>query len=403
MNIINPFPANNVGTTIASHLLLVLLLTLLLPPQHRPRTSFAARTLQRGPYLRYLRPSTTRTGRKTWKMTSESKENVSGFIIQGFSDTPELQISLFVLFLGIYLIILLGNLIVFLVISCNPHLHTPMYIFLLNLSLIDISSTTNTLPKLLHILLTQQHNISFLGCMTQMFVFVALAASEYLLLTAMAYDRYVAICDPLHYIARMSRKHCAGLITAAFTVGFVEPIGLVVLMSKLSYCASHLINHFFCDMASLLQLSCSSTFSVELLIFIEGTLLLFNSFLPTLISYISIISAILKIQSSEGRQKAFSTCASHLACVITLYGTAICLYMRPTTSYSLERDKYFSLLYIVLGPVLNPLIYTLKNREFQSSLNKIKQKWFSISDGRNVSPGMDLWRISTFRHWQMVL
>eukprot|EP00079_Xenopus_tropicalis_P019126 XP_012808511.2 PREDICTED: olfactory receptor 1019-like [Xenopus tropicalis] len=211
-----------------------------------------------------------------------------------------------------------------------------------------------------------------------MYVFVSFADSEFFLLTAMAYDRYVAICDPLHYIARMSRKHCAGLIIAAFTVGFVDPVGIVVLISKLSYCASHLINHFFCDMAPLLQLSCSSTFSVELFLYIEGTLLSFGSFLLTLTSYIFIISAILKIQSSEGRQKAFSTCASHLACVITLYGTIICLYIRPTTSYSLKRDKYFSLLYIALGPVLNPLIYTLKNREIQSSLIKMKQKGFSI-------------------------
>ncbi|KAE8589872.1 hypothetical protein XENTR_v10017795 [Xenopus tropicalis] len=305
-------------------------------------------------------------------MVSESKENVSGFIIQGFSDTPELHISLFVLFLGIYLTILLGNLIIFLVISCNPHLHTPMYIFLQNLSLIDISSTSNILPNLLHILLTQQNNISFLGCMTQMYAFASLASSEYILLTAMAYDRYVAICDPLHYFARMSRKHCAGLITAAFTVGFVDPVGHFVLIPKLSFCASRLIKHFFCDVTALLQLSCSSTFSVELLNYIEGTLLTFSSFLLILISYIFIISAILKIQSSQGRQKAFSTCASHLACVITLYGTIFCLYIRPTTSYSLERDKYFSLLYIVLGPVLNPLIYTLKNREFQSSFNKMR-------------------------------
>uniref|UniRef100_A0A6I8RP47 Olfactory receptor n=1 Tax=Xenopus tropicalis TaxID=8364 RepID=A0A6I8RP47_XENTR len=303
-------------------------------------------------------------------MASESQENVSGFIIQGFSDTPELQISLFVLFLGIYLIILLGNLIIFLVISCNPHLHTPMYIFLLNLSLIDISFSSTVLPNLLHILLTQQNNISFLGCMTQMYVFGSLAASEYFLLTAMAYDRYVAICDPLHYIARMSRKHCAGLITAAFTVGHL------VLLPKLSYCASRLINHFFCDVTPLLKLSCSSTFSMELLFYIEGTLLSFSSFLLTLASYIFIVSAILKIQSSEGRQKAFSTCASHLACVITLYGTVICL---PTSSYSLKRDKYFSLLYIVLGPVLNPLIYTLKNREFQSSSKKMRQRCLAFS------------------------
>uniref|UniRef100_A0A803KCS8 Olfactory receptor n=1 Tax=Xenopus tropicalis TaxID=8364 RepID=A0A803KCS8_XENTR len=308
-------------------------------------------------------------------MVLGSQQNVSGFIIHGFSDTPELHISLFVLFLGIYLIILLGNLIIFLVISCNPHLHTPMYIFLQNLSLIDISSTSNILPNLLHILLTQQNNISFLGCMTQMFLFAFLAGSEYFLLTAMAYDRYVAICDPLHYIARMSRKHCAWLITTTFTVGFGEAVGFIVLIPKLSYCASHIINHYFCDVAPLLKLSCSSTFSVELFIYVEGTLFTFSSFLLTLTSYIFIISAILKIQSSEGRQKAFSTCASHLTCVITLYGTSLSL---PSTSFSIKRDKYFSLLYIVLGPVLNPFIYTLKNREFQSCLYKNKKRGLSL-------------------------
>ncbi|KAE8589934.1 hypothetical protein XENTR_v10017857 [Xenopus tropicalis] len=304
----------------------------------------------------------------------------TGFIIQGISDTPELHNFLFVLILGIYLIILLGNLIIFLVISCNPHLHTPMYIFLLNLSLIDISLTSNILPNLLHILLTQQNNISFLGCMTQLFVFVALADSEYFLLTAMAYDRYVAICDPLHYIARMSRKHCAGLITAAFTGGIGGAVSFIVLISKLSYCASHLINHFFCDVTALLKLSCSSTFSMELVMintFINENLgtIVIGSYLLTPILYIMTwMNENLHRQSSEGRQKAFSTCASHLTCVITLYVTALSLYVRPTTSYSLKRDKYFSLLYIALGPVLNPLIYTLKNREFQSSLNKVRQK-----------------------------
>ncbi|OCT69811.1 olfactory receptor 8H3 [Xenopus laevis] len=307
-------------------------------------------------------------------MATEIKGNVSGFIIQGFSDISELQISFFVLILIIYLFILLGNVITFLAISWNPHLHTPMYIFLQILSIIDISFTSTILPNLLNILFTQQNTISFLGCMTQMYVFMILASSEYFLLTAMSYDRYVAICDPLHYNIRMSRKHCAWLITAAFIVGFLDPVSIVIPISKLSYCASHLIDHFFCDVTPLLTLSCSSTFIVELLMYIEGTLLTFNSFLLTLISYIFIISAILKIRSSEGRQKAFSTCASHLTCVITLYVTIICLYVRPSKSYSPERDKYFSLLYIVLGPVLNPLIYTLKNREFKSSFIRTMQK-----------------------------
>ncbi|OCT69818.1 olfactory receptor 8H1 [Xenopus laevis] len=309
-------------------------------------------------------------------MALESNKNATGFIIQGFSDASEFQISFFVLLLGIYLIILLGNLIIFLVISCDPHLHTPMYIFLQILSFIDISSTSNILPILLHILLTQQNNISFLGCMTQIYFFGFLASSEYFLLTAMSYDRYVAICDPLHYITRMSRKHCVWFITATFTAGFVDPLSIVISISKLSYCASHAIDHFFCDVTPLLTLSCSSTFIVELLMYIEGTLFIFNSFLLTLTSYIFIISVILNIQSSEGRQKAFSTCASHLTCVITLYVTVLCLYMRPTTSYFLKRDKFFALLYIVLIPMLNPFIYTLKNREFQSSFNKVRQRCF---------------------------
>ncbi|OCT69822.1 olfactory receptor 8H3 [Xenopus laevis] len=313
-------------------------------------------------------------------MVSGSQENISGFIIEGFSETPELQNHLFVLFLGIYLIILLGNLITFLVISWNPQLHTPMYIFLQNLSIIDISFTSDILPNLLHILLTQQNNISFFRCMTQLYIFMSLAGSEYFLLTAMSYDRYVAICDPLHYNVHMNRKHCAWLITATYIFGFVDSIGHVVIISKLSYCASRLINHFFCDIAPFLQLSCSSTFGVELLIYIDGTFLVFSSFLLTLTSYIFIISAILKIRSSEGRQKAFSTCASHLTCVITLYVTVICLYVRPKKMYSLKRDKYFSLLYIVLVPMLNPLIYTLKNREFKYSLIKMRQRIAFILD-----------------------
>ncbi|KAG8435694.1 hypothetical protein GDO86_013577 [Hymenochirus boettgeri] len=194
----------------------------------------------------------------------------------------------------------------------------------------------------------------------------------------MSYDRYVAICDPLHYITRMSKKHCAWLISTSYCVGFVGSVGHVVLISKLSYCNSHIIDHFFCDLIPLLKLSCSDTFNVEILTYIIGTLFTFNSFLFTLISYIYIISAILKIQSTHGHQKAFSTCASHLTCVIILYMTLICLYMKPTTSYSLDRDKFFSLLYIVLVPLLNPLIYTLKNKEFLIAFNKLRQRGIFI-------------------------
>ncbi|OCT71402.1 olfactory receptor 1044-like [Xenopus laevis] len=307
-------------------------------------------------------------------MALVNQKNVSEFSIQGFSDNIELRLSLFIVFLSIYLFIVLGNLIVILVISVNSHLHTPMYLFLLNLSINDISSTTNILPNLLHILFTQQKNITFLGCMTQLYIFMFLVSDEYILLAIMGYDRYVAICDPLHYIERMTQKHCTQLITASLAVSFFISIPHAVLISKLFYCSSHVIDYIFCDVTPLLKISCSDTFNVELVTYIEGTLVAFNCFLLTLISYVFIILAILKIKSSDGQKKTFSTCASHLICVIIFYGTLISLYVRPASNYYPERDKFFALLYTVLIPLMNPLIYTLKNREFQSAFNKLSKK-----------------------------
>ncbi|KAM4637015.1 olfactory receptor 1C1-like [Discoglossus pictus] len=243
-----------------------------------------------------------------------------------------------------------------------------MYIFLMNLSFIDILVTSTILPAVLHMLYTQRKTISFTGCMTQLYFYGSLLGIEILLLAAMAYDRYVAICHPLHYIIYMSLRHCAQSLVAVWSIGFLEFTGHPVLISKLSYCASHLIDHYFCDVAPLLKLSCSDTFNVEMLNYINGSFIAFNSFLLIVISYIFIISAILNIKSSHGQRKAFSTCASHLICVIMYYGTILCLYMRPTSSYSPSRDKFFALVYIVLNPLLNPLIYTLKNKEFQDAM-----------------------------------
>ncbi|KAG8435685.1 hypothetical protein GDO86_013569 [Hymenochirus boettgeri] len=224
-------------------------------------------------------------------MAPEIQENVSEFIIQGFSDTPNVQIPIFILFLVIYIFIVIGNLIIFLTIMLSSDLHRPMYKFLQNslhhrhLLFLDI------LPALLRILITKQNKISFFGCMTQLYLYTSLAGNEFFLLTVMAYDRYVAICDPLHYINRMNKKNCDWLISAAYFFGFVTSAGHVIY-SKLSYCKSHLMTIFLFNLY-------------------YGTLLSFNSFLLTLISYIYIISTILKIQSTQGRQKAFSTCASH--------------------------------------------------------------------------------------------
>ncbi|XP_071985515.1 olfactory receptor 6B9-like [Engystomops pustulosus] len=309
-------------------------------------------------------------------MKPEDKCNVSGFVIQGFTDIHWLQDFMFGIFLSNYFLILCGNLIIIILIWRTPHLHTPMYIFLVNLSCIDIAAASNILPKLLAMLSTKNKTISFLGCIAQMYIFMSLSCTEVILLAAMAYDRYVAICHPLHYFALMSLRQCAGLSFISWFIGFVDPTGHAVLISKLYFCSSKLINHFFCDTISLLNIACSKTNSVALLNYVEGASLGITAFTLTLVSYCFIISAILKIKSTEGQRKAFSTCTAHLTCVCFFYGTLICLYMRPSSSFSPKQDKFFSLLYIVLIPISNPIIYSLKNEEVKSILVKMRKKYF---------------------------
>ncbi|KAM4636999.1 olfactory receptor 5AR1-like [Discoglossus pictus] len=263
---------------------------------------------------------------------------------------------------------------IFAAISQDSHLHTPMYIFLMNLSVLDISISSTVLPNVLRALYTQQKHISFPSCIAQMYVFSIMLCTEVLLLSAMAYDRYVAICHPLHYVFLMSLRHCAAFIATAWTTGFLVLTGHTVLISRFSFCASHVIEHFYCDFAPLLKLSCSDTSNVELLNYSEGSILAFTSFLLTLVSYIFIIRTILSIQSVEGRHKAFSTCTSHLTCVIIFYTTSMCLHMRPTSSYSPTLDKYFSLINVILIPMLNPVIYSLKNKEVYNAINKLKKR-----------------------------
>ncbi|KAG8435705.1 hypothetical protein GDO86_013588 [Hymenochirus boettgeri] len=270
------------------------------------------------------------------------------FTVQCFAEQEDLQLSLFILFLLIYLIIILGNSAVFTTISLSPKLHTPMYMFLGNLSFLDISYSSNTFPKLLHMVYTQQKTISFTGCITQLYFFIALACTECLLLAVMAYDRYVAICHPLHYTVLMSHKLCARLIAVVWAVGFLEPVPHTLLIVNFSFCSSHHIDHFFCDLIPLLKITC--------------------------MSYVFIIRTILQIRSSEGRQKAFSTCTSHLTCVTIFYGTMTCSYMRPTKSYNPGLDSFFALLYVALVPMLNPFIYTLKNKEFKDIVSKIRTR-----------------------------
>ncbi|XP_056410421.1 olfactory receptor 5A2-like [Hyla sarda] len=313
------------------------------------------------------------------KSVSHSNASESGFSIQGLSNASELRFPVFLVCLYVYLCILTGNLMIFTIISANSHLHIPMYILLMNLSAADVIYASNILPNLMAITITKNTAITFIGCITQMYVYIVLTCTQVLLLEVMAYDRYVAICYPLRYSHLMSMRHCAGLAVAAWTFSFLISIGHCVLISNQSFCDSHLINHFYCDIAPLLKLTCSDTYDVEIMNYIEGVLVTFNAFVFTIISYMFIISTILKIKSSEGRLKAFSTCSSHLTCVILFYGTLFLLYMRPSSSYSPERDKFFALLSGVLIPILNPVIYSLKNQEFKVGFKNLRKKMLHYS------------------------
>ncbi|KAM3913978.1 olfactory receptor 5AR1-like [Leptodactylus fuscus] len=307
-------------------------------------------------------------------MKQEAQNNMTEFTIHIFSEKSELQLPIFFTILFLYILILCGNLTIIVVIWGSSHLHSPMYILLLNLSLIDIGYTSNILPKLLNILVTYRNIISFVDCLVQLYFFIALASTEVVILAAMAYDRYVAICRPLRYHSLMSLKHCVGFTTSAWIIGLLDPTVHISLVSKLSFCASHQIDHFFCDLSPLLKISCSDTYKVEMMNYIIGSLLTLSTFLLTLVSYVLIIFTILKIKSTEGRHKAFSTCSSHLTCISIFYGTIMCLYMRPASSYNPEQDKFFSLLYIVLVPLLNPIIYSLKNNDFKNGVKILINK-----------------------------
>ncbi|XP_029437212.1 olfactory receptor 5V1-like [Rhinatrema bivittatum] len=304
-------------------------------------------------------------------MENRNISNVTEFIILGFPEFTDLQIPLFLLFLLIYLIILMGNLTIIALTCLDPHLHTPMYFFLCNLSFLDISSTSVTLPKLLDILLRKGRLISLKCCITQMYFFLCFASIEFVIISVMAYDRYVAVCHPLRYAVIMNQRLCVLMATGTWILGFLDTTINTVLLSHFSYCGSNEINHFFCDLSALLKLSCTSTSTSESVTLILGAFVALPCFITTLTSYVYIISTILRIRSTEGRRKAFSTCSSHLTVVILFYGTIMCLYMRPVSMQSLDLNKIFALLYNVLIPMINPFIYSLKNREVKAAFRKV--------------------------------
>ncbi|XP_075399415.1 olfactory receptor 5V1-like [Tenrec ecaudatus] len=297
---------------------------------------------------------------------------VTEFILIGLSDLPEVRYPLFVIFAAIYQVTLVGNGAILLAILTEKKLHTPMYYFLANLSLLDIFCPSATVPKMLKNLLTQVQNISFVGCALQLFFLVALAGTEVFLLAVMAYDRYVAICFPLRYTLIMTKGRCVLLTAGTWAAGFLNSLLHTVFTFRLSFCKSNRVNQYYCDIPPVVALSCSSTYVAEMLVLVVGGILGISAFLITGISYIYIISTILKIRSAEGKRKAFSTCASHLLVVCLFYGTTIFTYIRPSSSHhSPARDRLISMLYGVITPMLNPIIYSLRNTEVKGALRRV--------------------------------
>ncbi|XP_075782216.1 olfactory receptor 8G50-like [Pelodiscus sinensis] len=307
-------------------------------------------------------------------MQEGNRSEATEFILSGLTDRPELQVPLFVLFLLIYVITVVGNGGMIFLITIDSRLHTPMYFFLQILSFSDLCYSSLVVPKMLQIFLAKKKIISRTACAVQMYFFVHCVDTECLLLAVMAYDRYVAICNPLLYTVIMSRQRCNLLVAGVLAVGLVDSLILTCFTFRLSFCRSNIINHFYCDSMPLLSLSCSDIRSTEIAIFTSMSYTVAISLLTILLSYVFIIATILRIRSAEGRYKAFSTCASHLCAVGMFHGTQLSLCFLPISAYSIAVGKTASVFYSVAIPMLNPMVYSLRNREVKDALRKVKNK-----------------------------
>ncbi|XP_012884584.1 PREDICTED: olfactory receptor 10AG1-like [Dipodomys ordii] len=305
------------------------------------------------------------------KPPEENLTTLVEFVLLGFADAPRLRWFLFGLFFAIYMIILLGNGTILIITKVDPNLHTPMYYFLGNFSFLEICYVSTTLPRMLLNLATQRRNISLVACAAQMCFVLILGATECFLLAVMAYDRHVAICQPLHYPLLMNPKVCTQLVTGSWISGIPFQIGQTIQIFSVTFCGSNQINHFFCDIPPILGLACGEILVNEMMVYLGAMLFLFVPFLLILVSYSKIISTILKLPSATSRAKAFSTCSSHLAVVGLFFGSSIITYLRPKSDHSAEMDKVFSLFYTILTPMFNPIIYTLRNKDVILALKKL--------------------------------
>ncbi|XP_008834335.1 olfactory receptor 9G4-like [Nannospalax galili] len=295
------------------------------------------------------------------------------FILLGFSVDPGWQLILFGIFLTIYLVTLTGNMTLVILIRIDSRLHTPMYFFIGGLSLLDFWYNSVYIPKILVNCVSEDKRISLAGCGAQFFFSCAAAYTECYLLAAMAYDRHTAICNPLLYSSVMSTCLCTGLVAGSYIGGFLNAIAHTANTFRLSFCGKNVINHFFCDVLPLVKMSCTDTrVYVKILSSMVGFTVL-SSILAILISYFNILLAILRIRSASGRRKAFSTCASHLVSVTLFYGSLLFMYSRPSSNYSLERDKVAAMFYTIINPLLNPFIYSLRNKDVKEAFKKMIQ------------------------------
>uniref|UniRef100_A0A8C6X592 Olfactory receptor n=1 Tax=Naja naja TaxID=35670 RepID=A0A8C6X592_NAJNA len=295
---------------------------------------------------------------------------VTEFILQGFPGSAELQKYLFVPILFIYFLTILGNILIIVIVVHDPHLHNPMYFFLGNFSSLEIFYVTTLSPKMLAHFLTKKKSICFYCCISQAFFHFFLGATEFCLLASMSFDRYIAICKPLHYSVIMNYRFCLQLALGSWLGGLLTVIVQMVLLCQLPFCGPNMINHFYCDVTPLLGLVCANTYLLEQMVLVGSVLLLFSTFLLTAVSYSFIIFTVTRISSSSGRQKAFSTCVAHLAVVSIQYGTVMFMYVKPTGHTSLNMNKVVSLLNTLITPLLNPFIYTLRNKEVKDSLKR---------------------------------
>ena len=307
-------------------------------------------------------------------MGEENHTSVAEFIFLGLSQDSQTQILLFILFLIIYLLTVLGNLLIIILILTDSQLHTPMYFFLRNLSFADLCFSTSIVPQVLAHFLVKKKTISFVGCMTQVIVFLLVGCTECALLAVMSYDRYVAVCKPLHYSTIVTHQVCLQLTIGSWASGAVVSLVDTTFTFQLPYQGQNIINHYFCEPPALLKLASADTYRTEMAIFAMGVVILLAPVCLILVSYWNIISTVIQMQAGEGRLKAFSTCGSHLIVVVLFYGSAIFTYMRPNTKTTKEWDKMISVFYTVVTPMLNPIIYSLRNKDVKGALRRLARR-----------------------------